>query len=97
MSWSSESSLPFLFEVLYNFSHACYMSHSSHPPWFDHLDNIWWSVRVMKLLIVEPSAASCLLGPNVLFSTLFSYTPDLYPSFIVADQVSNPFKQHIIL
>jgi hypothetical protein len=20
----------------------------SHPPWFDYVNNIWWSVQVMK-------------------------------------------------
>jgi hypothetical protein len=28
---------------------ACYMPCSSHPHWFDHHNNIWWSTQVMKL------------------------------------------------
>jgi hypothetical protein len=40
---------------------ACYMSHPSHPPWFDHPDNIWWSVKVIKLLIVQSFPSSCPL------------------------------------
>jgi hypothetical protein len=34
---------------LYAFlTYACYMSHPSYPS-FDHVNNIWWSVQVMKL------------------------------------------------
>jgi hypothetical protein len=29
-----------------------------HPPWFDPLSNIWWSVEVMKLLPMQSSPAS---------------------------------------
>jgi hypothetical protein len=33
--------------------HVCYMIHSSLSLRFDHLNNnVWWSVEVMKLLIV---------------------------------------------
>jgi len=31
------------------FSNPCYMPSPSYP-WFDHPNNIWWSVQVMKLL-----------------------------------------------
>jgi hypothetical protein len=33
-------------------SHACYMSRPSHLPWVDRPNDIWWSVQVMKLLII---------------------------------------------
>jgi hypothetical protein len=29
------------------------MPRSCHPPWFDHPNNIWWSVSVMKLFIIQ--------------------------------------------
>jgi len=35
-----------------------YMPHPSQLPWFDHPNNIWWSVQVMKLLIIQSSPAS---------------------------------------
>jgi hypothetical protein len=38
--------------------HTCYIPHSSHPPWFDHPNNIWWSVQILKLLTVQCSPAS---------------------------------------
>jgi hypothetical protein len=30
----------------------------SHPPWFDHPNNIWCSAQLMKLLIMQSSSAS---------------------------------------
>jgi len=41
------------------FSYACCMPLLSHPPWFEHSNNIWWRVQVMKLSTVHPSSASC--------------------------------------
>jgi len=37
------------------------MHRPSHPPWFDHSNNIWWGVQVMKLLIMQPPPASFLI------------------------------------
>jgi hypothetical protein len=34
------------------------MTHLSHPLWSDHPNNIWWSLQVMKLLIMQSSSAS---------------------------------------
>jgi hypothetical protein len=58
--WSSELSSPdFPPKVLYAFRIcACYMSLQSHPPWFNHPNNIWWSLQVMKFLIMQSSPAS---------------------------------------
>jgi hypothetical protein len=62
------------FVCIFYHSHVCYMLCPSHPLWFDHPNNIWWSVQVMKLLIMQCSPAShhFLLGPNILLSILFS-------------------------
>jgi len=38
--------------------HACYIPRPSHPPWFDHPNNIWWSIHVTKLLIMHSSQVS---------------------------------------
>jgi hypothetical protein len=50
-----------------------YMPHPSHPPLFDHPNNMWWSVKVMKIFIMQSTPASFHfhLGPNILLSTLF--------------------------
>jgi hypothetical protein len=50
-------------------SHACYMTRLSRPPWLDHPNNIWCSVQVMKLLIMQPLATFSLSGPNIPLST----------------------------
>jgi hypothetical protein len=34
------------------FFHACYVPRPSHPPLLDRPNKIWWSVQVMKLLIM---------------------------------------------
>jgi len=39
-------------------SHMCYMP-PSHPPWLDPPSNIWWTMQVMTLLIIQSSPASC--------------------------------------
>jgi hypothetical protein len=44
-------------------SHACYIPRSSYPPLFDCLDNVWWSVQVMRLLNMQSSPDSCHFLP----------------------------------
>jgi hypothetical protein len=41
--------------------HAYYMSCLSHTPSIHHRNNIWWRVKIIKLL-------SCHLGPNIFLS-----------------------------
>jgi hypothetical protein len=36
----------------------CHMPGPSHPPWYDHLNNILWEVQIMELLITEFSPSS---------------------------------------
>jgi len=49
-------SLPFRFSdknfvCISHLSHACYISHSFHPPWFGHPNNVWkgYTVRSLSL------------------------------------------------
>jgi hypothetical protein len=35
------------------------MPRPSHPPWYDHLNSIWWRAQIMKLL---PTASRKVLG-----------------------------------
>jgi hypothetical protein len=75
-------------------SNSCYMSHPSHPPWFDHPNNIWWTVQIMKLLIMQSSPASCHLLPlrsKYSPQRLFSNTHNLF-FHSVRDRVSHPYK-----
>jgi hypothetical protein len=70
-------SLPYRFSGFYfvcicHFCHTCYMFHPSHPPWFYH-PNSWWTTEIMKLFL-QPPVSSSLLGPYVVFNTLYSGT-----------------------
>jgi hypothetical protein len=65
------------------------MPRPSHLSRFYHPNKIWWSVQVMKLLIMQSPPASrhfLPLGPNILLSTLFS-TP-LTPCYSVTKPLS---------
>ena len=53
-------------------SHLCHMPHSSHAAWFYHLNNIWWGVQIIKLLLCN--LIHSLFGPNIFLTTLFSNT-----------------------
>jgi hypothetical protein len=59
--------------------HVCYMPRSSHPPLFDHPDNIWGTLQIMKL-IIEFCSASC------------SQTSLVWCSRNVRDHVPHPYK-----
>jgi hypothetical protein len=57
----SQVSSDFLTQILYtSLSHICYMSCPSHPPRFDHPNNIWQRLQIMKLIF---SSLSLLLLP----------------------------------
>jgi hypothetical protein len=75
--------------------HTCYMPRKFHSSRSYHPNNVWWGVRIIKLLITlffHSTVTSSLLGPNISFSTLFSNTLNLRPSFNVSEQVSHPYK-----
>jgi len=88
MPRSSKWSLPFRssdknFVHISHLFHACYMPCPSHPP-SDCTSNVWWSIHVMKLPILQASSASChFLGPDILLSTLFSNTFSQYSSLTI--------------
>ena len=77
----------------------CHMLHPSQSSWFDHPNNILYSVQMMKLLNVQSSPVPCylitssLLGPNIFLSTLFSsdtFSP--HSSLNMRHHVSLPHK-----
>ena len=61
------------------FIHMSYMPSPPHSSQFNYPNNIRWRLQVIKLLIMYFSPLHCissLLGPSILFSTLFSaYIP----------------------
>jgi hypothetical protein len=48
-------------------SHACYMPRP-HLPWFDHPNNKWWRVQVLKLIIKESSQFSAIIQNHAMCS-----------------------------
>jgi hypothetical protein len=86
-------SLGFPTKILYAFLISSSVLHV--PPlssfWFDHPNDIWWRVQVMKLLIMQSSpvfATSSLIVRNILLSTLFSNTLNLCHFVILWNQVN---------
>jgi len=71
-----------------------YMLYLSHPPWFDHPNNIWRQVglQILRLYITLTLSTSCyvILGLNILINSLFSNT-QCY-SLNTTDSVSHPYK-----
>jgi hypothetical protein len=72
--------LGFPTKILYAFviSHACYMYLSSHLPWFDRPNNVWRSVQVMMILIMQSSLASHYFLPKL---QIFSLAPNCHLGF----------------
>jgi len=66
------------------------MLRPSHPSLFDHLNNIWLGIQIIKLL--QSPGTSPLLGPNIFLSNLFSNILSLCSSFSVRDQLLQPYK-----
>ena len=84
----------------YTLSHTCYIPRPSNFSGFDHPKNIWWKIKIIKLLIMYflySPISSSILGPNILLSTLFTNTLNLRSSISVSDQVSHSHKQQIKL
>jgi hypothetical protein len=80
-----------IFFILFHLLHACYMSNTSHPPRFDHSNNIWWRIRVMELLITYFFPSSCqFLGP----SDLTFETPSIY-EYVLPVVWETRFHTHI--
>jgi hypothetical protein len=55
--------------------HTYYMPHPSHSSRLDHSNHTEWGVQIIKLHIcsfLHSPVTSCLLGPVILLSTLFS-------------------------
>ena len=75
--------------------HTCCIPHPSNSSWFDHPNNIWRGVQIIKLLIMLFSpfpVTSSVLGPNIVLSTVFSNTLSLRSSLSMSDHVSHPYK-----
>ena len=67
-------------------SHTCYVPCPSNFSRFDHPNNIGWGVSSSLCSFLHSPFTSSLLGPNILFSTVFSNTLN------ASDHVSHPYK-----
>ena len=75
--------------------HTRYMHRPSHSSRFDHPNNIWWAVQIIKLSLcsfLHSPVTSSILDPNILLNTLFSNPLSLRSSLSVSGQVSHPYK-----
>jgi hypothetical protein len=43
--------------------HTCYMPCPFHSSSFVHMNNIWWAIQIIKLLIMQFSPLPCFLIP----------------------------------
>ena len=53
-------------------SHACLLACPSHTTYFDHPTNIWWGLKIVKL-IIQFSLTSCYFQRLSSFLTLIAY------------------------
>jgi hypothetical protein len=77
------------------FPNRCYIPRPSHYCRFNHPNNIWWGLQIIKLLVLSflhSTVTSPLLGQSIPLSTLFSNSLSLRPSLNVSDQVSRQYK-----
>ena len=44
--------------------YTCHIVRPAHSSWSDHVNDIWWEVHVIKLVIMPPITLS-VLGPNL--------------------------------
>jgi hypothetical protein len=76
-------------------SHSCHIPHQSRPHSSDHTNEFGWSLRVMKLSIMQFPSASyylLLLRPNSLPNNLSSNILSPYSSLNMTDRVLRSFQ-----
>jgi hypothetical protein len=56
-------------------SHACYMTRPSHSPWFDHPDDVWWSVLTSHYAVFSslPPLTQQVNGKELYFENAFMF------------------------
>jgi hypothetical protein len=42
---------------------VCHMRRESYSSWFDHADNSWWDVNIIKLLIMQSTPVPSYIVP----------------------------------
>ncbi len=79
--------------------YACYMPHMYYLPCYHYVNNIWWTVTVMKLTAEpSPSLYSYLpLTSNILLTPLLVQTINLWSSLHIRHQIPLPHKLTVTL
>jgi hypothetical protein len=98
MPWFFKYCLPSRFSEYLN-TFPIFPMRAVCPPsdtyFFDHTNNIWWIVQIVKLLMnqfFQPPVTYSLLGPDIFLSTLLSNALTLYSFRNVRDHVSHPYR-----
>ena len=77
-------------------SHTCHMPSRLQSSWFDHPNDIWWGVEIVKkaahYAVSSISVTLSFVGPKIFLITLFLNTFSLCSFLIVKDHVSHPCK-----
>lgn len=62
-----------IFAYVSHVAHACHVSRPFHPPWFDHLNNVWCILLIIRFLLVLFLHLSVLSlsRPSTLLNTFF--------------------------
>jgi hypothetical protein len=71
------------------FSHVCYMSYPSNPPWHDNFNNVWWRLRFE---VPQYAVCSNLLLFHLSWLPIFSTFCSLCPFLNARSQVSHRYK-----
>jgi hypothetical protein len=70
--WYLSLMFPYQIFVLSSHLHrACCMSRPSYPPWLDHPNNTWWSIKVMELVFIRNCL--CRLINRIVFNGFLTF------------------------
>jgi hypothetical protein len=58
--------------------HACHMSHPPQPPWFNHPNNIQWTIQGVKFIIMQFFLQSVFLPFRPKYPQHCSQKPSVY-------------------
>jgi hypothetical protein len=82
--------------------HPCYKPHPSHPPWFEHPNNIRRRLQIMELLIMQLSPPSChfvLLrsrySPKHCVLSVLNITQSTFQDLAVLPHVSDRYSLYL--
>ena len=98
------SLFPLGFPTSISSPNTCYMPRPFRFYWFDHSNNVWWRVQIMKLLhhLLQSTLTSSRLGPYIFRALSLSLSLSVSTPFLnilrlrsclsKRDQVSHPYK-----